>query len=185
MPSNQQLAIKYNQIQRHLLLFLSFIAAFTAYANPSILDAKTQFYILLTTVSIIGLPHGFFDFTIAQKTYGQYKHWLPAFTICYLAIACSYFLLWLAAPLLSLLIFLLISAYHFGSEELPEPPNSLVNHGCALLIGSIPIVLPIRFTAKMSLNFLACLSIKTSIPFNLRPITFSCTWFLSESLYSA
>ena len=108
-----------------------------------ILSYKIQSFILLITVGTIGIPHGFFDFSIAKKLYGKHKYWLRLFTTIYTAIAICYCFAWMFFPQLSLTIFIFISAYHFGIEEIPDKKDSPMTHVAALVIGSTPILFPV------------------------------------------
>ena len=76
-----------------------------------------QIISLAIAVSVLGLPHGAIDVYIAH----QNKLWispggLAVFTIVYLLITLLVVGVWFALPVLSLILFLIISAWHFGSD---------------------------------------------------------------------
>lgn len=72
-------------------------------------------WIALAAVVIIGLPHGAFDGAVYQLWQGQPRlSGYVRFILSYLTLAAVIIALWLVFPVLSLLGFLLLSAYHFG-----------------------------------------------------------------------
>ena len=69
----------------------------------------------LLAVVVIGLPHGAFDGAIAAHLgYIEQPYFLMRFLILYILMAALIVLLWLAFPISSLIVFLLISTIHFG-----------------------------------------------------------------------
>ncbi|MEL6696155.1 MAG: Brp/Blh family beta-carotene 15,15'-dioxygenase [Bacteroidota bacterium] len=67
-----------------------------------------------------GIPHGATDHVVdrhVQQVNGQKFHW-GRFLFYYLGAILLYSLCWIFLPLLSLVIFLLISAFHFGQSQL-------------------------------------------------------------------
>lgn len=68
---------------------------------------------------VTGIPHGATDHLIyseLQKSNGHQMNW-RAFLGFYLLTMAAYSLVWLLLPGISLLIFLIISAYHFGQSQ--------------------------------------------------------------------
>lgn len=70
------------------------------------------FGLVLTTV---GIPHGALDHLIPHKVSGKTS--LSTFLIQYLGIMAAYLLAWYFFPVLSLIFFIIISAYHFGQTH--------------------------------------------------------------------
>ncbi|MDG2403846.1 MAG: Brp/Blh family beta-carotene 15,15'-dioxygenase, partial [Paracoccaceae bacterium] len=69
----------------------------------------------LAAIVIIGLPHGAFDGAVALALgYGKTLKSMLVFVVSYLIISILVVLFWLAFPVLALLLFLAISAVHFG-----------------------------------------------------------------------
>ncbi|MEL6134576.1 MAG: Brp/Blh family beta-carotene 15,15'-dioxygenase, partial [Bacteroidota bacterium] len=67
-----------------------------------------------------GIPHGATDHVVdryIQRKRGQRFHW-GRFLFYYLGAILLYTICWIFLPLLSLVIFLLISAFHFGQSQL-------------------------------------------------------------------
>jgi len=76
-----------------------------------------QVVLLGVLVGILGLPHGALDPLIARRC-GLWSTPLgfAGFNVAYIVIVVGVVLLWLALPVASLVIFLLVSALHFGSD---------------------------------------------------------------------
>jgi len=145
MQSNQLLIEKYNRLQSSLLIFLSIFFAIIALVSPFVLTYYFQYYLLLIAVSFIGLPHGFFDYSIAERLFSYKKNWIYYFTISYIFLSLIYLFFWFEYPLESLIFFLTISIFHFGMEELTHIKYKDMNFFQIIIIGSIPIALPILF----------------------------------------
>lgn len=116
----------------------------------------------LAMVAFIGLPHGAFDGAVYAllPDKGANKGRLYLFLIAYSALAVAIILLWLVAPLASLIGFLAISAFHFGKGDTEG------YHGKARLVaiaahgGLVTIFLPLMhqdqaFAAFAALTFRA------------------------------
>lgn len=76
-----------------------------------------QVVLLGVLVTVLGLPHGALDPLIARRA-GLWRTPLgfAAFNTVYIVIVVGVVLLWLVAPVLSLVAFLIVSALHFGSD---------------------------------------------------------------------
>ena len=118
MQSNLLLIEKYNRLQVSLLIILSLFFIGVILLNPSILTYYFQYYLLLITVTIIGIPHGFFDYSVAERLFKNHINWVYYFTAGYISLSLIYLLFWIYYPIASLIFFLMISIFHFGIEEL-------------------------------------------------------------------
>ena len=76
-----------------------------------------QVVLLGVLVGILGLPHGALDPLIARRA-GLWRTPLgfAGFNMAYILVVVGVVLLWLIAPVASLVTFLLVSALHFGSD---------------------------------------------------------------------
>jgi Brp/Blh family beta-carotene 15,15'-monooxygenase len=76
-----------------------------------------QVVLLGVLVGILGLPHGALDPLIARRA-GLWRTPLgfAGFNMAYIFVVVGVVLLWLIAPVVSLVAFLLVSALHFGSD---------------------------------------------------------------------
>ncbi len=73
--------------------------------------------LLVPGVVLLGLPHGAMDTVIAPRALGHWRFYSQTrFTILYLLIAILYALLWWVWPTTTLASFLILSAWHFGSD---------------------------------------------------------------------
>jgi lycopene beta-cyclase len=89
-----------------------------------------------------GIPHGAVDHLLGLKAIDHWRKWL-AFVAGYLCIMAAVIALWLIAPILGLLGFLLYSAWHFGQTDMQQlgiywgPFNMLQGYGVlAFLLGT-------------------------------------------------
>ena len=139
---------KIDDIQKKLFVFLSSIAFASYFLFSSNNSLNVQIYLLFFLVSIIGIPHGFFDFSIGKILFKKYlRLWLLYFVITYMLIFIIYFISWLFLPGLSLLIFLFLAAYHFGFEDYNYLRNKNEKYfNISILIkGLIVVFTPILF----------------------------------------
>jgi len=79
---------------------------------------------LIIGLLLIGLPHGAVDHLLINKN-GLH---LSKFIITYLSVVLVYFCFWQFFPLLSICLFILYSAFHFGESEIEELKLSLSNN---------------------------------------------------------
>ena len=119
---------------------------------PSV-SVTVQIISLGIAVSVLGLPHGAIDAYIARQD-GLWRSpsGLAAFTCVYLLIALLVIGFWMALPVLSLLIFLIISAWHFGTDANAQ------NFAERWLFGSLVLCLPALFHAVDVANLYETLS---------------------------
>jgi len=92
---------------------------------PNLLNQLTL-PILLLSVFIIGIPHGAIDHIMATELYGlknSFKDHLLFYT-SYLFIMLIIAVLWIYAPGTGMILFLLISIYHFGQADMEDFLNS-------------------------------------------------------------
>lgn len=76
-------------------------------------------------ILIIGIPHGSLDHFLYLKSTQEQNQWrsMLRFLFFYLGYGLLYAILWYVSPALSILLFILISAYHFGEMDLFELMN--------------------------------------------------------------
>jgi Brp/Blh family beta-carotene 15,15'-monooxygenase len=72
-------------------------------------------FICLALILFVGIPHGALDNFLLQR---NTKLTTLKFHLFYSSSVLAYILLWFLSPSISLLIFILISAYHFGESQL-------------------------------------------------------------------
>ncbi len=117
------------------LMLQSFIPQFaTLFGNST----------MIIGMLLIGLPHGAVDHLLMKNP--SFK--LIDFLIKYVLIMCVYFVLWQILPGLSLFIFIIYAAFHFGESELEEMNTVIAPyiHLIASFLIGIAILLFIIFT---------------------------------------
>ena len=119
-----------------VLMLLPFIL------NAGEVDMRMQMLICLPLLLLLGIPHGAIDHVLYLR---KNKNKNTQFVIVYLVIVGLNILLWLVLPSIAYLVFLLISAYHFGQSQFSHYlQNQAISHkavylfwGLALLSGFI------------------------------------------------
>jgi Brp/Blh family beta-carotene 15,15'-monooxygenase len=103
--------------------------------------------VLVTGVVLLGLPHGALDPMVARKAFaGPSAYTTAGFYAGYLSLVVGYWLIWNYYPTFGLSLFLLISAFHFGSDW--ESRSNLMTrcaYGCTFV--TLPAV---RFPAEVT-----------------------------------
>jgi len=110
------------------------------------LSPSATLSVLVAGVIFLGLPHGALDPMVARKAFaGRRGYNTAVFSIAYLALVLAYWVLWNRFPTFGLSSFLLIAAFHFGSDW-EGRGNYLTRcaYGCAI------VTLPsLRFPAEV------------------------------------
>ena len=134
---------RYSKYQLILLTNLSVLSWVILILAPSLVSINTQLILLVTTVTIIGIPHGYFDFLVAKKLYSKSDYWLSKFILVYTATSLLYLCVWVISPIFALVVFLLMAQYHFAVEE----SGNLDSRNFILMftLGAVPIFTPIIF----------------------------------------
>ena len=128
-----------------LLVFA--LAAATASVGSHWVSSGSVGGLLILGAIAIAMWHGAFDGVLAEAPLRPRwgPRWRPLFFVAYLAAAALVLLLWWLVPTLSLTVFLIISALHFGTEcERHLSPSRLLT-GVAL--GGIPIAAACRWSS--------------------------------------
>jgi Brp/Blh family beta-carotene 15,15'-monooxygenase len=100
------------QIRKYLLLF-GLMLLIGNYLLP--LNVNTQISFLVFILILFGIPHGALDLYIDQKINKTENNKL--FLLKYLLNILLYALVWYYLPTVALIIFILITAYHFGEID--------------------------------------------------------------------
>lgn len=110
------------------------------------LSSTAALVVLVTGVVLLGLPHGALDPLVARKAFAGRSYITIAFYAIYLALVLVYWLLWNRYPTMGLSFFLLIAAFHFGSDW--ESRGSFATR-CAygLVIVTLPVL---RFSSEVA-----------------------------------
>jgi beta-carotene 15,15'-dioxygenase len=88
-------------------------------------------------IFLTGIPHGAIDHLIAQETAKRQQKGfnLPLFLLNYLLTMLFYGMMWYFLPGVSLLFFLVISAWHFGETDIANAPSTALWNLTRFLFG--------------------------------------------------
>jgi beta-carotene 15,15'-dioxygenase len=148
------------------------------------LSQNTQIFVFIFLILLTGIPHGALDHLIQEASDRKRNRVYNSaqFSIKYLSIMAIYGLLWYWFSGISLLIFLIISAWHFGETDLEKAPkNALIWSLTRLIYGlfilafillthakesspNIEIMLKNQSSALVSWQFI-CLNYKQTLSF--------------------
>ncbi|MBC6401615.1 MAG: Brp/Blh family beta-carotene 15,15'-dioxygenase [Ekhidna sp.] len=103
-------------------------------------------FLCLFLILLLGIPHGAIDHKIHQSI-SRNKN-LFQYIITYLLTATGYVIWWIIDPAKALLIFILLSAYHFGQEFLEDKNLKVEKNKPAFFIlwGSLILISPLLFS---------------------------------------
>lgn len=100
------------------VVFLTLFFAFLGWLLPDFIRAL-QIPLLVILLITIGLPHGATDYILFRriKNDNVTNKQKTKFFVIYVSCILGFLLLWLSFPLSSFLVFIIISAYHFGQSN--------------------------------------------------------------------
>ena len=106
-------------------------------------------WIAMLCIILLGIPHGALDNTIARmKGWPDTVNYFFIFHFSYIVISLLVIVFWLYQPLISLIIFLLISGLHFANSEYNDDEKinkvSFFSHA-----GLVPIIIPWMHTEEV------------------------------------
>lgn len=110
--------LKLEKIKKILLitgLILTIIAKSVA------IDEQVQFYFLIVSILLTGVPHGSLDFFIQKQSLINNNQTISVYGFLskYLLSMLVYGLVWWLFPTLALIVFIVMAAYHFGEIDWP------------------------------------------------------------------
>ena len=127
--------------RRHSMVFCLLSALVILLFPYFTMSTLTQLVVLTGAVILAGLPHGALDPLLFNQTNGQINRKESIrFYLSYVLGATVTFLFWLWQPEISLVLFLVISAWHFADDWYAVLPRSY-----QLGVGASVIILPIFF----------------------------------------
>jgi len=90
-------------------------------------------------VILIGIPHGAVDHLVEEKYFQKQKKPFSLFRFLfkYILQIAAYALLWFITPVLSLSLFLLLSAWHFGESDMQPAPKHVLWKVSQMLLGTL------------------------------------------------
>lgn len=159
---------KNERLSQFYLLFLC-LSGMT-YILSLVLSVSIPLNVLILSfaimVLILGVPHGALDYYIAKQAF-ETKHifWLILFFISYIVVASMSTYLWYLFPTVCLVLFLLISIFHFASDW----RNSL-QFSTSIALAALVICGPAVFYANSILHIFEGLMIGTESAKNIAQI---------------
>ena len=89
--------------------------------SPSI-NESLSVWVLLASVFIVGIPHGAIDHIIASELFNQQSSLRShlIFYSSYLLVMAVLAILWYVSPSAGMIVFLIISIYHFGQADMED-----------------------------------------------------------------
>ena len=158
-----------NQIKKinffHSIIFL-FFSTSLAIIFDKLKSLSISPIICLLLILSIGISHGALDNQKGKRLIKSYNiNNIYYFYLIYLTIAATIITIWLLAPTLSLIIFLIVAAYHFGKEdtEFLITKKSNLNIILYLLKGILIIIAPLMFHFVETINIFKFLMIQNEI----------------------
>jgi Brp/Blh family beta-carotene 15,15'-monooxygenase len=144
---------RHRTIQRTVFVF-SAVSVCIAVQFASAVPGIVQVTLLAILVATVGLPHGALDPLVAYHA-GFWKgvSGLFAFLLAYILLAALALLVWYFFPGMSLLVFLLYSAFHFSGDWRQESVGYARLAPGTLLVGTPPL-----FHPEETLHYFALLS---------------------------
>ena len=134
---NTHIFNKIIKIPTWITVFLGVLLLFLQYFQGS-LPQNIQIIFFVSLILLTGIPHGALDHLIQEATDKKLNRVYDAklFLLKYLLIMALYALTWYWFSGLSLMIFLIISAWHFGETDLEKAPqNALIWSFTRLIYG--------------------------------------------------
>ena len=115
--------------------------------------------ICLLSIAVFGVPHGAFDYELIKTATKERGNNFALMIAAYLTLVILSLVLWFVAPTFSILIFLIISTYHFGAADALnygiESKNLKHLKICSMIMqgGLITVLLPLVQWATISEYF--------------------------------
>ncbi|MDB3969185.1 Brp/Blh family beta-carotene 15,15'-dioxygenase [Candidatus Pelagibacter ubique] len=155
-----------NQIKKinffHSIIFL-FFSTSLALIFDQFKSMSISPIICLLLILSIGISHGALDNQKGKRLIKLYNiNNIYYFYLIYLIIAATIIIIWLLAPTLSLIIFLVVAAYHFGKEdtEFLITKKSNIDIILYFLKGILIIIAPLMFHFVETINIFKLLLIQ-------------------------
>ncbi len=146
---------------KHSLIFFIFCSIFSL-PFLKINISNIQPLICLFLILIIGVSHGSLDHIKGGKLLKIFNlNNILIFYFTYLLIALSITFFWILFPVITLVFFLIVAAYHFGKEDTQFliTENSFLNHLSFFFKGSLIILAPLYFHFEETIDIFKLLLI--------------------------
>ena len=125
------------KLRLNLILFAFFLFLIN---SVFVLNNSTQISFLIAVLILFGVPHGALDLYIDQHLHKSESN-QKIFLLKYIANIIAYALVWYFFPLAALVIFILITAYHFGEIDWLGKTDNVIQKMAYSVIGLLWILL--------------------------------------------
>ena len=129
------------------LVFIYLLASVYTLHNDIVIEHQIIGSFLL--ISLIGIPHGAIDNVILQSEYKMSKF---KFYGLYILSIVLYTLMWFILPIYAFLLFLLISAYHFGESQLVNHLSKIKIKKLIFLLWGVALISTLFYYNKKELS---------------------------------
>ena len=140
----------FNNINIFFLLLICILATINFFLN---LPSAYIYIFCFLLIATVGVSHGAYDGKKGELLFNnKFKNWKFIFYFTYVALAISVFIIWYLNPLISLIIFLVVSSFHFGKEDLEIYLDKKYRHYLFIffLKGSLIVLLPLFFNFEQT-----------------------------------
>jgi Brp/Blh family beta-carotene 15,15'-monooxygenase len=125
------------KLRLYLLLFALFLFLIDL---VFVLNNSTQISFLIAVLILFGVPHGALDLYIDQHLHKSESN-QKIFLLKYIANIIAYAVVWYFFPVAALIIFILITAYHFGEMDWLGKTDNIIQKVAYSVIGLLWILL--------------------------------------------
>jgi Brp/Blh family beta-carotene 15,15'-monooxygenase len=132
---------RHTQVMLCVVLFSAFV-----YAAGGTFPAFVQVGIFAIGAAVLGVPHGAMDYFSAKEFWGpKFGRWgTVLFYLWYIGFALAVLAAWHIAPLVTLTVFLVVSAFHWGAGDVKRNlvSSKILYWAEVLARGAMPILVP-------------------------------------------
>jgi Brp/Blh family beta-carotene 15,15'-monooxygenase len=136
------------KLRLYLILFAFFLFLID---SIFVLTNSTQISFLILVLILFGVPHGALDLYIDQHLHKSDSN-QKAFLIKYIGNIVAYALVWYFFPIAALVIFILITAYHFGEIDWMGKTDNIIHKSAYSVIGLLWILLLLSKNVNFALE---------------------------------
>jgi Brp/Blh family beta-carotene 15,15'-monooxygenase len=135
-------------LRLYLILFAFFLFLID---SIFVLTNSTQISFLILVLILFGVPHGALDLYIDQHLHKSDSN-QKAFLLKYIGNIVAYALVWYFFPIAALVIFILITAYHFGEIDWMGKTDNIIHKTAYSVIGLLWILLLLSKNVNFALE---------------------------------
>jgi len=147
---NYNLKKNLNSINIYFLFFISILAIIDFFLD---LPSEYIYFFCFLLIATVGVSHGAYDGRKGEKLfYKKFKNWRFIFYFVYISLTIFVLIIWYLKPLIALITFLILSALHFGKEDLEIYLEKKYKYLLFIffLKGSLIILLPLFFNFEQT-----------------------------------